>query len=218
MTREQLQDLQAIGNLLHSVLTLYPTSALLQSFKTNELTANWPLLSHSDNETIGLQHLATYLEQWQEDEQALVQLKLDYGQLFYGPGTPVAPPWGSVYLSQAQLLNDASTMALKSFYTRYHLQVDMTSNEPLDHIGLLMAVLAFLLGKLSDEPTNRNLKNIISILLAEHLLPWADRCLELAQQHAHTGYFKGFSLLGREYLFYVARYFGAFPKNLTLYR
>ncbi|MXR69351.1 molecular chaperone TorD [Shewanella sp. JBTF-M18] len=218
MTNEQLLDMQAIANVLHSVLTLYPETTLMETFKEQGIAEIWPRLSGTDAEQVGLTEIKAYLDAWNDDEQTIIRLKLDYGNLFYGPGTPIAPPWGSAYLSPSLLLNDASTIRLQQFYRDNNINLTIASNEPVDHIGLIIAVLAFLLGQLSEKPNETLTRKLINTLLAEHLLPWADRCLLLAYEHADTSYFKGFSTLARDFLNYLSVAFDIEPKKLAIYR
>ena len=218
MNIEKLQDLQAIANVLHSVLTIYPELDLINTFKDQDIVENWPQLLVTDTNIKGLTHLKAYLAQWTGDEAELIRLKLDYGMLFYGPGTPFAAPWGSAYTSSSQLLNDFSTVTLKQFYAVNDINIDMRTNEPLDHIGLIFAVLSFLLNKATEDPTNPLYQKTINELLEKHLLPWAYRCLDLAYSHAETDYYKAFSILAKEYLLYLEQTFELNPKRVAIYR
>jgi TorA maturation chaperone TorD len=218
MNIEKLQDLQAIANVLHSVLTIYPGSDVLNTFKDQDIVENWPKLLATDTDNKGLTYLKAYLAQWSGDEAELIKLKLDYGMLFYGPGTPLAAPWGSAYTSSSQLLNDFSTVTLKQFYAANDINIDMRTNEPLDHIGLILAVLSFLLTKAIAEPQNPYFQKTINELLEQHLLPWAYRCLELAYSYAETDYYRAFSILAKEYLLYLEQIFDLHPKRIAIYR
>jgi TorA maturation chaperone TorD len=218
MNIEKLQDLQAIANVLHSVLTVYPESDLINTFKQQDIVENWPKLLATDPDNKGLTHLKAYIDQWTDNEEELLKLKLEYGVLFYGPGTPLAAPWGSAYTSSSQLLNDHSTITLKRFYAANNINIDMKMNEPVDHIGLIFAVLSFLLNKAIEAPQNPNIQQKIDELLEQHLLPWAYRCLELAYSHAETDYYRGFSILAREYLLYLEQTFELTPKKVAIYR
>jgi TorA maturation chaperone TorD len=218
MNIEKLQDLQAIANVLHSVLTVYPESDLINTFKQQDIVENWPKLLATDPDNKGLMHLKAYIDQWTDNEEELLKLKLEYGVLFYGPGTPLAAPWGSAYTSSSQLLNDHSTITLKRFYAANNINIDMKMNEPVDHIGLIFAVLSFLLNKAAEEPQNSYLQQAINELLEQHLLPWAYRCLELAYTHAETDYYRGFSILARDYLLYLEQTFELTPKKIAIYR
>ncbi|WP_350583343.1 hypothetical protein, partial [Pseudomonas sp. HY2-MNA-CIBAN-0224] len=60
MNIEKLQDLQAIANVLHSVLTVYPESDLINTFKQQDIVENWPKLLVTDPDNKGLTHLKAY--------------------------------------------------------------------------------------------------------------------------------------------------------------
>jgi TorA maturation chaperone TorD len=218
MNIEKLQELQAIANILHSVLTIYPESDLINTFKQQDIVENWPTLANSNVDNNGLTLLSVYLDQWTNDQEELLKLKLDYGMLFYGPGTPIAAPWGSAYISPSQLLNDYSTMALKNFYIANDIHIETKTNEPIDHIGLIFAVLSFLFDKVTEKPEERHFQIVIKELLETHLLPWAGRCLELAYIHAETDYFKAFSELARQYISHLETSFDINPKKIAIYR
>lgn len=218
MVNDSYQDLQAIANVLHSVLSLYPDADMLTTFTSEKIWEEWPKLLNSEQEDKGLMLLKSYLEKYSHSEQELLDLKLDYGRLFFGPGIPFAPPWGSGYLSPSQILNDASTMKLRSFYQSHGINLTMKSNEPIDHIGLIMSVVAFLLGKLVINSSDTYVRQTLVELLNEHMLPWTDRCLALAEQHAKTDFYHGMTILSRVYLTYLSQTFECSPAQLRLYR
>jgi len=218
MNEDKLIEMQAIANVMHTVLSMYPESDLIDTFKSQNIADSWPRLSNSADELQGLQYLKQYLENWQNTEDELIQLKLDYGQLFFGPGTPQAAPWGSAYTSTSLLLNDRTTVELKAFYTANGIKIDLNTNEPIDHIGLIVAVLAFLLEQMISNAGDSSVKGVMKSLLQDHLLPWGDRCLELAVIHAKTDFFKGFSILFRECFLRLAQIFEITPKSIAIYR
>ncbi|MBT1444849.1 molecular chaperone TorD family protein [Shewanella sp. JM162201] len=190
---------QAGARVLHHVLHAYPEASTIDEFASSELAQNWPF------ESKGCALIAEALSGWQQADaqardQQLLALKLDYGQLFFGPGDPKAAPWGSVYTSEAQLLNERTTLQLQGFYRAHGLTVQTALNEPLDHIGLIFAAMESLLNTLSVDSGNARARRLLETLLAEHLLPWSGRCLKLAWDHAQTPYYKGFAMLADDYL------------------
>ncbi|MGL5666913.1 MAG: TorD/DmsD family molecular chaperone [Shewanella sp.] len=213
-----LQELKAISNILHSVLMIYPEAELLNKFKEQKLAQNWPRLTQSKREVQGLGELYRFLTNWNGTYDELIKLKLDYGSIFYGPETPKATPWGSTYLSPSQLLNDSSTIELKKFYAKHGINIKAESNEPIDHIGLFMAIINFILGKIIENPDIDDYRLVLTDLLEIHLLPWGKRCLKLAVENADTDYYKGFSKLGMEFLDYLTEYFHLQVKIRSIYR
>ncbi|MGL4712345.1 MAG: TorD/DmsD family molecular chaperone, partial [Shewanella sp.] len=170
----------AIAKVLHNILYSYPNMPLLTQFKRDELASQWPELKLSTGEQSGKALLSSYLTQWQDDESQLIELQLDYGQLFFGPGDPKAALWGSVYTSEGQLLNEASTQNLISFYKTHGIELSLTRNEPVDHLGLILLVLQYLFDELALNPNDTHKVRVCTLLLQHHILPWVGRCLALA--------------------------------------
>lgn len=205
---ETLQNLQGIANVLQKVLLQLPDAQLINEFKANELAACWPRLTGSARESRALEGLAQFCLTWGDTSDELIAVQLDYGKLFNGPGTPVAAPWGSVYQSASGLLNEASTLELMAFYRRHQINIDFGRNEPVDHIGLVLAVIAYLLDKLAHtaEPGQaapEQVAYVLQSLLKLHVLPWVTECLSLAEHHAQTGFYLSLAALGKEYFEYL---------------
>ncbi|MBS0044379.1 molecular chaperone TorD family protein [Shewanella sp. M16] len=208
----------AVAKVLHNILYSYPSMTLISSFKRDKLASQWPELELTEREQLGRQALARYLAQWDDCEAQLIELKLDYGQLYFGPGDPKAVPWGSVYTSEGQLLNESSTQNLISFYKTHRIELSLPGNEPVDHIGLILLVLQHLLNELVANPDDIDKVRVCTLLLQQHLLPWADRCLELAELHAKTDFYRGTAVLARVFLGHLGQKLDVIPQTVKLYR
>lgn len=208
----------AMAKVLHNILYSYPNMPLMEQFKQEELATQWPELEFTEREQSAKELLGNYFTQWQNDEAQLIELKLDYGQLFFGPGDPKAAPWGSVYTSEGQLLNGASTQNLLSFYITHGIELSLTRNEPIDHIGLILLVLQYLFDELAVNPDDTHKVRICTLLLQQHILPWVNRCLELAEHHAKTDFYKGVSVLARIFFEHIGLKFDVMPQQVKLYR
>ena len=208
----------AMAKVLHNILYSYPNMPLLTQFKRDELATQWPELELSTGEQSGKALLSSYLTQWQEDESQLIELQLDYGQLFFGPGDPKAAPWGSVYTSEGQLLNEASTQNLASFYNTHGIELSLTRNEPVDHLGLILLVLQYLFDELALNPNDTQKVRVCTLLLQQHTLPWAGRCLALAELHAKTDFYRGISMLAQVFFAHLGTKFNVIPQTVKLYR
>lgn len=208
----------AIAKVLHNILYSYPNMPLLTQFKRDELATQWPELELSPCEQSGKALLSSYLTQWQDDESQLIELQLDYGQLFFGPGDPKAAPWGSVYTSEGQLLNEASTQNLVSFYNTHGIELSLKRNEPVDHLGLILLVLQYLFDELALNPDDTHKVRVCTLLLQQHILPWVDRCLALAELHATTDFYRAISVLARVYFAHLGMKFDVVPQTVKLYR
>lgn len=219
-----LEAYQGLARILHHCLIRYPDAELVQGLAECDVAASWPVFAQRPQNTQGRALLGEYLQRWvaaqsdPSDEAQLVDLKLDYGQLFFGPGEPNAVPQGSVYLGEEQLLNDKSTMALMAFYRAHGVEVKVDFPQPLDHIGLFFAVLDQTFGRLSQEPENDALVRFTQVLLQQHLLPWAPRCFALAYEYATTDFYRGLALLGSDFLGQLQQDFQLLPKETRLYR
>ncbi|QQX78977.1 molecular chaperone TorD family protein [Shewanella sp. KX20019] len=213
-------EYQGLARILHHCLIRHPEAELVQGLKDCDVAGSWPEFAHREQNIQGREAFAAFLQQWPNDDNSeqLIELKLDYGQLFFGPGEPNAVAQGSVYLSEAQLLNDRSTMALKDFYQVHGVDVDMDYPQPVDHIALFFAVLDQTFGRLEVESDNLALIRFTQVLLQQHFLPWAYRCFELALAHANTDFYRGIALLGNDLLLQMQQDFQLVPKETRLYR
>ncbi|GIU49386.1 molecular chaperone [Shewanella sp. KT0246] len=221
---EQLGEYQAIARILHNLFCHYPEAELITSFKDNDVAATWPTFAGRSDNQQGRDALTAYLNHWDEAEQ-LMDLKVDYGQLFFGPGEPKAIPQGSAYLGEDQVHFDASTIALIDFYKQHGVSFELEMPQPVDHIGLFFSVLDSSFAKLQQAATNpdsdtdaQQLTQFIQVLLQQHMLPWAGRCLELAKVNAETDFYVGISLLANDYLAELADAFNVLPMPRKLFR
>ncbi|WP_394202560.1 molecular chaperone [Shewanella waksmanii] len=213
---DQLLALQAIARVLHNTLLSYPSEASIQAFVDDGLAQTWPQLGNSPINQQGRQLLADFINQWSVEQ--LNDLKLDYGQLFFGPGEPTAMPWGSVYLCEQQLLNDDSTVALMAFYKEHQISFNLEYNQPLDHIALIYAVIDQLLGQLAENPEDKAILEPLVILLQQHLLPWSGRCLTLAIEHAQSDFYKAIAMLAKDFEAQLASHLQVVPMPMRLFR
>ncbi|MCZ4337896.1 molecular chaperone [Shewanella colwelliana] len=216
LTEHELIEYQGIARILHNVLFNDPTPELIQKFIEHNVAQSWPEFTGSARESSGRELLSNYLGQWTADKQQA--LKLDYAQLFYGPGEPNAVPWGSVYLSERQLLNDKTTLALKAFYQEQGIGFELDTNQPVDHIGLFFAVLDQMLTQWAQTEDSEAIERSCMILLQQHLLPWSGRCLELMTEHARTDFYRGIALLTQAYLEGLIQRLNLVPMTARLYR
>lgn len=211
-----LLELQGISRLLHNLLLDYPSETTINYFIENQLDKEWPALSNSATNHQGKQLLRKFLSTWHADQ--INEVKLDYGQLFFGPGEPKAVPWGSVYLSEQQILNGDSTLELMRFYKKQGISFDLKYNQPVDHIALFYAVIDQLLEQIISANDSKAAKEALIILLQQHLLPWSGRCLALAQQHAQTDFYQGIVLLATDFETTLAKTMHVVPMPMRLFR
>ena len=209
-------ELQAISRLLHNVLLNYPSEDSIQYFIDNKLNLTWPALQGSEVNKQGKSLLNQFLLQWHPEK--INDIKLDYGQLYFGPGEPKAMPWGSVYLCDQQQVNDESTLKLMDFYKQKNISFELEYNQPQDHIALFYAVIDQLLELHLAEPENAHVSETLIILLQQHMLPWSGRCHELAIKHAETDFYKGIALLASDFENVLAKTLNIIPMPMRLFR
>lgn len=207
MNRETILELHAIANILQHVLLTDPSREHVNQFKQEHLMKRWPLLTHAQLEKEGIQLLDDFFKHWKNTEAEEIALRLDFTNLFCGLGTPLSPPWGAVYLSEDKLLNGPSTQKLIHFYDTYNIQVSSQVNEPVDHLGLMLIVVAHLLKLITEQNEFQYQENLLSELLQLHLFPFAGRVFELMRVQAKTPYYQGFACLGENYLKALATHF-----------
>ncbi|MGL5758093.1 molecular chaperone TorD family protein [Plesiomonas sp.] len=106
-------------------------------------------------------------------------LRYHFSVLFEGQGEMPAPPWGSVYQDQDNLLLAESAQRYRAFLAEQNICFDSGLNEPEDQIGLMLLALAYLLEQGHDSAA--------ITLLEEHVLPWSARYVQLlsAAEYGH---------------------------------
>lgn len=112
-----------------------------------------------------------------------VEAEKEFVRLFLSPQGALAPPWQSIYLEeqgeQPRLMGTPHHAAL-AWYRRHGFE-PAASNEPADHLGLLLLFYAHLLAQDIDETT-------LSLFEREHL-GWASQFLGRLQSHARHPHF-----------------------------
>lgn len=143
-----------------------------------EWLQEWPYGNNDEKHAI-----AKLLAQTTANNETLAQA---YQRLFIGPHALVAPPWGSVYLDNENVLFGDSTLDLREWMLEKGIDIALTQNEPEDHFGLIIMMTAWI-----AETSPEDLPE----LLSEHLLPWAYRYLEKLALEADFPYYQGLAEL-----------------------
>lgn len=132
----------------------------------------------------------------------------EYQRLFIGPHHFEAPAWGSVYLDRDQILFGNSTLELDQWMRVNGIAINEDKKEPVDHIGKMLVLLGWLAQEKPD---------LLAEYLAEHLMPWAPRYLELLEADARSPFYEGLAVLTRVTLDGVVRELGVTPAKKQLY-
>ena len=124
------------------------------------------------------------------------QLTYQFSLLFEGQGHMPAPPWGSVYLNQENLLLGETSLDYRRFLAEHQLALDTQLNEPDDQFGLMLLAMAYFMEAENDDA--------VETLLTVHLLPWAGRYLELVAEVDETGFYRALAQVAKAFLGEVA--------------
>lgn len=115
-----------------------------------------------------------------------LEIGREYQKLFIGPHHFEAPAWGSVYLDHEQVILGDSLVELRRWMNSSGIAVIDGKCEPEDHIGKMLMLLGWLA---ESKP------KLIDEYLAEHLMPWAPRYLDLLEASAIQPFYKGLAVL-----------------------
>lgn len=74
-------------------------------------------------------------------------MKYEFNRLFFGPISPKAPPYESVYCSPDRLVMQAQTLAVRKMYNQELLLSSGQGHEPDDFIGTELEFMAYLLAR-----------------------------------------------------------------------
>lgn len=123
-----------------------------------------------------------------QPNEYMVALSNDHLSLFVGLGMPLAPPWGSVYLHDENLLMQETTFEVENFIEKHRLKFQSDERQPVDHIGFCLQILVVLLLRYM-ESKDATQDRPIRLFLEQHLLTWSNRFLSLVQEHATTSFY-----------------------------
>jgi len=214
--QETLTGEMLLLSLLGQLAYKYPDDeerGWFQSLIDEDVFAEAPFSAEREDVKAGLEILQKWVAAGLSDE-TFEQMQVDYTRLFIGSAEVIAPPWGSVYLSDSRLMFQEKTLEVRSWYQRFGLQSEKLYREPDDHIGLELAFLAHLaklgIQALGEEDPEQfaALLDAQRNFLSEHMLRWAPRFCEQVVAEAKTDFYRGMALLMRGALFDLAELLG----------
>jgi len=174
---------KVLGAMLYYPPASDEVQPLIALLKTSDWGPLWPFATAEIKA-----QAAELFAQIDEAEESAGQA---YQRLFIGPYALPAPPWGSVYLDKESVVFGDSTLALRQWMRENHIEPLLTQAEPEDHIGLLLMMCAWLA---------ENSPSLLNEFMAQHLLPWSGRYLELLQQKSEHPLYQGVALLAESTL------------------
>lgn len=191
-----------LGRLYVSAPDQAESAAIIQSFKDFEFSQDWPFGSEEEI----------------ADAQALLRrgaaasardLVDEYNRQFIGPFHFEAPAWGSVYLDPDNVIRGSSMIDLNYWMREHAIESNFEGNAPADHIGRMLILLGWLA---------QNKSELVPEYLAEHLMPWAPRYLDLLEESSKQEFFKGLAVLTRATLSGIVEALGVDIARKHLYR
>jgi TorA maturation chaperone TorD len=154
--------------------------------------------------------LKEYDNSYEDDAETLknsldidkTELMLDYSALFVGPYQLQAPPYGSVYLDRAKIINDESTANVIEIYRSFGLEVDPDMKEPADHIAIELEFLhtaLITIGNMKASGIDSSAsESVVDDFLSKYYKPFVSQMCDLMQKNASTDFYKTLgSLLAR---------------------
>lgn len=121
--------------------------------------------------------------------EGLESVGAEYRRQFVGPEHFEAPAWGSVYLDPDEIVFGNSNLELCQWMRKNGIESNGgESREPADHIGKMLVLLGWLA---ENKPC------LVDEYLAERLMPWAPRYLDLLGESARQPFYEGLAALTR---------------------
>lgn len=180
MNELTLNDVSVTARILGAAFYYSPEQVpnIIELLVSGEWVADWHYGSEEQKQLI-----ATEMMQLQRDDETLIEA---YQRLFVGPYSLPSPPWGSVWLDKENVLFGESTLQLREWMQANQIDIHLTQNEPEDHFGLLMMMVAWVVEHKSEK---------LPELLRKHILPWCFLYLEKMQVQANSPFYVGLSKL-----------------------
>ena len=123
----------------------------------------------------------------------LESLKIDFTRLFVGPFKVLAPPYGSVYLENNQMMGE-STIDVRNWYEKDGL--DVVINDAPDHIAMELEFMYYLVVQQTQAANEENLQDIQlyqqkqKMFLCSHLARWVPPFAKNVQENAQTEFYR----------------------------
>lgn len=134
-----------------------------------------------------LESVPAYLESLRQEAESPdypEYLRDEYTHLFVGPLEMDAPPWESIYLGEAGMLFQESTLKVRDCYRRFGLLPEEYPRVADDSLALELGFMAELARRSADAFETNDADTLYLTLrgardfLTEHLLLWVPKLLE----------------------------------------
>lgn len=140
------------------------------------------------------------------EAEELQALLVDYTRLFLGPVQPVAPPYGSCWLSGETDLMQESTLHVEAMYRQAGFEIDEAFHELPDHVSVELEYLYLLTFKLNsahrDGRTDRfdEWASLRARFLTEHLGRWVKPFAAAVRSGAETAFYRELAALTESFV------------------
>lgn len=199
--RAQLEGVVFVGQTLAPLFLNDPAHgaldeelAAIASLDVDAAAAEWPFVSAEEAcDALGL------MNQGLSEGPHADALVWEYRRLFVGPAKMPCPPWGSVYTDRDCVVFGESNLALRAWMRKCGIQRLGDEKTPEDHIGLMLALLAWLA---QEKP------ELVKEFLLDHLLPWSSHYLEQLEEAAQQPFYKGLAQITKASLEGMQEAFG----------
>lgn len=187
-------DIAAIGNILGPLFLKDPGASsdlapLLQKIAQqtpDDLAEAWPF-TQKDIARSAFTHMQKSIPHGMPTNSMI----WDYRRLFVGPEAMPCPPWGSVYTDHEEVVFGESELALTQWLTAHRIDVKDDNREPVDHIGRMFELLAYL---------SQNRPELVDEFLQNHFLTWASHYLDQLKDAANDPFYQGLATLSKSTL------------------
>lgn len=124
----------------------------------------------------------------------LESLRVDYAKLFVGPFEVLAPPYGSVYLENADRVMTESTIDVMNRYQSVGLDTEI--DEPADHVAAELEFMYALIVREVEAIANDEYETAREYLerqrsfLHDHLGAWIDDFTAAVEENTETAFYE----------------------------
>ncbi len=152
-----------------------PSNECIHDFWTEGILNSLPVSSQNPRFLKAAAQLRSSLS---DEKDRYERMQDDYLALFTGKGTPLAPPYESVYMNDDHLLYGKQAGEVREFYRSYGWESKFKNQLPDDHIGIELLFLTLMIEKylqLDDDACRKEMKNEIKRFINTHLFTWIPR-------------------------------------------
>ncbi len=152
----------------------------LASLDVTQAAQEWPFAS------LGVAFSSLSMMSRSVRQNARTVLAEEYRRLFVGPARKAAAPWGSVYTDRDQVIFGQTELDLHLWMCVHGVACERSSQEPVDHIGTMLALMAWLA---------RNRPELLDEFLSDHFLTWAPHFLDYLVAATQLDFYAGLATL-----------------------